>query len=153
MKDFITTNTQKRVVINCSSMADVMDLKREILRALKEHQLSNNLITGKGDLLDKDINLMEILNFMKDVLISADMSRELENIIFKCLERCTYDTTKVINRELFDTICPEARADYYEIVFSCIEENLKPFMQSLISAWKNIQPKLGNIPSLSLIAQ
>ena len=153
MRDFITQNTQKRVVINCATMSEVMELKREILKALKEHQISNDLITGKGDLLERDINLTEILNFMKDILITMDISRDLETVLFKCLGHCTYDTVHVINPELFDTICPDARADYYEIVFSCIEENLKPFMQSLISAWKNIQPKLGNIPNLSLIAQ
>lgn len=153
MKDFITQNTQKRVIINCASMAEVMELKREILRALKGQQLSNDLISGKGDLLEKDINITEILNFMKDILITMDVSRELEEVIFKCLSHCLYDTVHVINRDLFDTIKPEARADYYEIVFACIEENLKPFMKSLISAWKNIQPKLGNIPSLSVLAQ
>lgn len=153
MKDFITQNTQKRVVINCAPMQEVMDLKREILKALKGQQLSNDLISGKGELLDKDINITEILNFMKDILITMDISESLEDVIFKCLGHCTYDTVHVINRELFDTIKPDARADYYEIVFSCIEENLKPFMKSLISAWKNVQPKLGNIPNLSVFAQ
>lgn len=153
MRDFITQNTQKRVIINCASMQEVMELKREILKALKGQQLSNDLISGKGDLLDKDINITEILNFMKDILITMDVSKELEEVIFKCLSHCLYDTVHVINRDLFDTIKPDARADYYEIVFACIEENLKPFMKSLISAWKNIQPKLGNIPNLSVFAQ
>lgn len=153
MKDFIAENTQKRVVINCATMSEVMDLKREILKALKEEQLSNDLISGKGDLLDKEVNLTEILNFMKNIFITMDISRDLEEVIFKCLAHCTYDTVCVINRELFDTIKPDARADYYEIVFACIEENLKPFMKSLISTFKKLQPKLGNIPNLSVIAQ
>lgn len=153
MKDFITSNTGKRVVVNCATMSEVMELKREILKALKDHKFGNDLITGKEDLLNKDINITEIINFLKDILISMDISKELEDVIFKCLGHCTYDTVHVINRELFDTINPQARADYYEIIFACIEENLSPFMQSLISAWKKYQAKLGNIPLLSAVAQ
>lgn len=153
MKDFITANTQKRVVINCATMSEVMDLKREILKSLQEKQISKDLIKGKGELLDRDIDLTEILNFMKDILISMDISESLENIIFKCLAHCTFNTVHVINKDLFDTICPDARADYYEIVFACIEENLSPFIKSLISAWKNYQPKLGNIQNLSAFVQ
>lgn len=153
MKDFITKNTKKRVLINCASMADVIELKREILKQLKNQNISTELMSGKGDLLDKDINITEVINFLKNCLISMDISQELEEAIFKCLGYCIYDTVHPINKDLFDTICPDAREDYYEIIIACIEENLKPFMKSLISAWSTIQPKLGNIPQLNAFVQ
>ena len=152
MKDFITKNGQKRVVINCATMQEVIELKREILKQIKDHKIGSDLISGNAkDLLEKDINIGQIIDFFKNVLISMDVSQELENAIYKCLSHCTYDTVHVINMDLFDNICPDARQDYYEIIIACIEENLKPFMKSLASSWTILQPKLGNIPTLSAI--
>ena len=152
MKDFITQNGQKRVVINCATMAEVIELKREIFKQIKNTKIGSDLISGgEKDLLEKDINLGQVIDFLKDILISMDISTELESVIYKCLAHCTYDTVHVINMNLFDNICPDARQDYYEIIIACIEENLKPFMKSLVSAWSTIRPKLGNIQILNAI--
>ena len=153
MKEFTTTNGRKKVIINCATMAEVIELKREIFKQIKNTKIGSDLISGGADkdLLNKEINIGQVVDFLKDVLISMDISSELERVIFKCLEHCIYDTVHVINMKLFDEICPDARQDYYEIIIACIEENLKPFMKSLVSAWSTIQPKLGNIQTLSAI--
>ena len=153
MKEFTTTNGQKRVIINCATMAEVIELKKEIFKQIKNTKIGSDLISGGADkdLLDKEINIGEVVNFLKDALISMDISPELESVIFKCLGHCTYDTVHIINMDLFDNICPDARQDYYEIIIACIEENLKPFMKSLVSAWSTIRPKLGNIQILNAI--
>lgn len=152
MKEFITANGQKKVIINCASMQEVMNLKREILTQLKNHNISADFLKGNTELLDKEINLTEVINFIKNCLISMDISESLEDAIFKCLGHCVYDTVHVINKNLFDTVCPDAREDYYEIIIACLEENLKPFMKSLVSAWNLNKAKLGNIQTLSVIA-
>lgn len=151
MKEFVTKNGQKRVVINCASMREVMELKKEILTCVKNHKLGIKITGSSENLLEKEISMSEVAEFLKNTLISMDISDSLEAIIYKCLAHCTYDTTKQINEALFDTICPESREDYYEIIMACIEENLRPFMKSLISAWSTIAPKLGNIQALDVI--
>ena len=61
-------------------------------------------------------------------------------------------TTYRIDESLFDKV-PAAREDYYEIIISCIEENLHPFIKSLVSKWKTLAPKIGESQALSVVFQ
>lgn len=148
MKDFNAECTGNRIVINCAPIKDVLQLKKVIASEIKKNPLGFKL---KGDnelLVDKEIDLANILEFVKNTLLSIDSSDEFDEAIYNCLRVCTYKTTYRIDKDLFDNPqIPEAREDYYEIILSCIEENLRPFLKSLISMWKT-RVQNGNFAQL-----
>ena len=110
------------------------------------------LVGNTNDILNKTIDFTAVIDFLKNIFISADISEDIEAALYACLKHCTYQTTYRIDESLFDKI-PEAREDYYEIIISCIEENLTPFIKSLVSKWKTLAPKLGESQALSVIFQ
>lgn len=148
MKEFTAQNTGKTVRINVAPFALGIELKNELLKLVKEQTLSGTIKVDSATLLDKEIDIAKILDFVKNALIGMETSKTVQDIIEKCLAYCTYDGVHKINTALFDTICPDAREDYYEIMIACIEENLRPFMKSLVSAWKVNATKLGNFQDL-----
>lgn len=153
MRDFNAKNTGNRIVINCAKMSEVTALKRALLHELKKNPLGLKLQGTSEDLINKEVDFSSLLDFIKNVLIGLEVSEELENALYACLKYCTYKTAYKIDYDLFDEKCIEAREDYYEIMFACIEENLRPFMESLVSMWKILAPKLGNIQALSVIME
>lgn len=152
MKDFKSENTGNRIVINPAPFGEVKKLKNVLFKELKEHSLGLRLAGSNNDLLNKDIDFSALLDFLKDVLIGADISEDVETALWACLKHCTYQTAHRIDEDLFDKV-PEAREDYYEIIISCIEENLRPFIKSLVSKWKTLAQKLGENQALSVIFQ
>lgn len=137
MKDFKSSITGNRIVINCASMKEVQKLKQVILTELKNSPFSFKLNGKTDDIMEKDVDLSGIIEFMKNSLIGIDTSEDFQVALYDCLKHCTYKNTYKINEDLFDNEdVPEAREDYYEIVFACVEENLRPFMKSLSSVWK-----------------
>ena len=81
-----------------------------------------------------------MMNKVNELVLCRDnynSQEDFEEAIFNCLQYCTYKSTYKIDRDLFDNEqIPEAREDYYEIIYLCVEENLRPFIKSLISTWK-----------------
>ena len=151
MKQFKCKNTQNQVIINCASTRDVLRLKQVILNELGKRPLGIKLGAAK-DLLDKDIDFVGVLDYIKDTLLALDGSDDFHDAVFNCLQYCTYKSTYKIDMDLFDNPqIPEAREDYYEIIISCIEENLRPFAKSLISMWKMLVQE-GKISQLLSIA-
>ena len=136
MKEFSATCTGNRVIINCASLDDVKRLRKIIVKELQKSPMGVSILANTQNILDTDVDLSGVLEFIKNFLLGLDASDEFEDAVFKCLQKCTYKTTYQINKELFDTIAPEAREDYYEIVVSCVEENLRPFVKSLVSVLK-----------------
>lgn len=137
MKEFKCTNTGNKVVINCAPMKDVQRLKQVIFNEIKKSPLGIKLASGENSFFEKEMDFTGVIDFIKNTLIGIDISEEFEEAIYNCLKYCTYKSTYKISPELFDNEqIPEARQDYYEIVFACVEENLRPFIQSLISVWK-----------------
>ena len=137
MKDFKIQNGQKRVVINCATIKEVQNLKKVIFNELKKSPLGVKLTNGPESLFDKEIDFTGVIDFIKNTLIGIDISEEFEQAIFDCLKHCTYDTVYKIDESLFDNDqVPEAREDYYEILYTCVEENLRPFLKSLVATWK-----------------
>ena len=149
MKEFIASNTGKTVRINVAPFGLGIELKNELLKLVKEQTLAGTI----KELLDKEVDIAKVLDVIKNALISIETSKTVQDIIEKCLSYCTYDGVHKINTALFDTICPDAREDYYEILIACIEENMRPFAKSLASAWKINAPKLGNFQNLLAIAK
>lgn len=139
MKDFKSSVTGNRIIINSASWREAIRLKTVILQEFKKYNVGIKLTSGDSiDVLDREVDTAGIIDFIKNTIISIETSSEFYEALFDCLKHCTYKTTFKINEELFDNdTIPEAREDYYEIVYSCIEENLRPFMKSLVSVWKN----------------
>ena len=53
-----------------------------------------------------------------------DCNKEVVDILFECLKRCSYDGEK-ITVDIFED--PKRWADYYEIMLTCLEVNYTPF--------------------------
>lgn len=134
--EFITNNGQKKVIINTATFKEMCNLKKEAMKCIQQaSEVLNDL---------KDITTTGALDAIIKVLIAADTSSDFEKALFECLKHCLYDEFYPINEKLFEDK-PEAIEDYYEIVAKCIEENLRPFFKSLVTAFNtNIQ----NIPAL-----
>lgn len=130
--EFITQNGNKKVEIKPASFREANDLKKIILKSL-----GNNADKIK---INGDVNLLEIL---PKILIELETSAEFESAVNKCLIHCIYDSFYKIDEQLFDAH-PEAREDYYEILTTCVEVNIRPLWKSLISELKK---RIQGIPT------
>ena len=125
--EFTTQNGQKMVEIKAASFKDAADLKKAVLKSLKDIGIDlNNL---------DNIQNANVIETITQLLLNIDISEEFERALFKCLENCIYDKFYKITPQLFDDK-PETREDYYEIAANCVEVNLRPFFKSLVSALK-----------------
>lgn len=125
--EFITQNGHYKIVINAAPLKDAQALKRAVWNEAGKLGLNLDNLGG--------IQAEKFLGKLADLVIALDGSEVFENAIFKCLENCLYDGVIKINQQLFDDKS-ELRADYYEIVSACAEENLRPFFKSLVTALK-----------------
>lgn len=139
MKEFTCTNTGNKVVINTASFKDVQKLKQAILNEFKKSPIGVKLIGKDKTLFEKDLDFTGVIDFIKNTIIGIETSEEFNDAVFACLQYCTYKKVYKIDEALFDNeAVPDARDDYYEILVACIEENLRPFIKSLISTWKTL---------------
>ena len=152
MKEFKAINTGNSVVINCAPMKEVQKLKQVILNEVKKSPIGIKLIGADKNLFEKEIDFTGVIDFIKDTLIGIDTSEEFLDAVFSCLQYCTYKKVNKIDEALFDNeAIPEAREDYYEIIIACIEENLRPFIKSLISTWKTRIKETNFVQQLGII--
>ena len=137
MKEFKSAETGNTIIINCAPIKTVQRLKQVIFNEIKKSPIGIKLTGGETSIFEKEIDFTGILDFIKDTLIGIDTSDDFNEAVFACLQYCTYKKVYKIDEALFDNeAVPEARQDYYEIIFACVEENLRPFIKSLISTWK-----------------
>lgn len=132
--EFITTNTQKKVVINRATFKEASNLKKEVMKCLLS-------LKGIDIFQIQDQDKSKILDVLIELLISADTSEGLEKALFACLARCLYNDFYAITEKFFDDN-PDAIEDYYEIAAKCIEVNLRPFGKSLVTEYKARMAKL-----------
>lgn len=149
-KEIKLQNSGKVLIINTATTAEVKYLKNALLEELKQYPLGLKLLGNTQSIFDKQVDFTSVFDFIKNVLISIDISETAENAIFDCLKHCVYDKTHKVTQDLFDEV-EEAREDYYEIIFACIEENLKPFIKSLVSMWRIHAERLGKSQLLNMI--
>ena len=137
MKEFKSAETGNTIIISCAPIKTVQRLKQVIFNEIKKSPIGIKLTGGESSIFEKEIDFTGILDFIKDTLIGIDTSDDFIEAVFACLQYCTYKKVYKIDEALFDNeAVPEARQDYYEIIFACVEENLRPFIKSLISTWK-----------------
>lgn len=132
--NIITKNSGVEVEIKAASFREAANLKKAAFKCLKDAGILKDVDLSSL----KDLNLTGLINKGIDLLLSVDISNELEKNLFECLKSCTVERDGVKNKitqTLFDEI-PEVQEDYYEIVSKCIEVNLRPFLKSLVSEFK-----------------
>ena len=128
MIEFTTQNTKKSVKIIPASFRDATNLKKEVLKSLKDA----GIIQGINLESLKNLEVADIINSVANLIITMDISESFDSALFACLKVCIYDNKHSITAQLFDDI-PELQEDYYEIVSKCCEVNLRPFFKSLTS--------------------
>lgn len=122
MKEFTTQANNASVKINIASFQEAMALKNAIQKAFIE----------SGVKIKAEDNLEDILY----LIMSLDSNEQVNKEIFNCLKRCLYNNQKII-ADIFED--EKVREDYYEIVYACLEVNLKPFIKALFSKLKDLQ--------------
>lgn len=128
MKEFKSTKG-KRVVINPAPFKVVKRLRKTFANEL----LKVNIDIGNAQSLEELKNVYsenKLLNILKNVLLGLEVSEEFEDVIFECLQECTYDNI-TITSDLFDDK-PELRQDYDRIVLEVVKENLNPFIKGVV---------------------
>lgn len=116
MAEYLTKKGNKKLVIGVAPWAEAKRLKSAIERAASR----------KGVTLSKEANIGQLV----DAMLEIDSDDAVDAALGVCLARCTYAGSKITDT-IFDNI--EARGDYYEIITSCIKENLGPLVESLHS--------------------
>jgi hypothetical protein len=122
-----TAPSGAQVVINVADWADAKRLKKAIERELSESGLK--------------IDLQADMSSLASALLRVDSSDAVDAALAPCLARCLRNGMKITDATFNDV---EARKDYYEIVHKCIEENLRPLVESLLSLLK---PFLASKPN------
>lgn len=153
--EFKTTNTNTRVIINSAPYKKAVRLKNVLLNEVLKNPMGLKIKESAEikNALEKELDFTGVLDFIKNILIGADISDDVNNALFDCLAYCLYDGTRKINEDLFDDeqYKENVRQDQYEIFYKCIEVNLTPFIKSLVSTWKTLTPKISESQALSVI--
>lgn len=129
-----TTKNGVKVKVNPADFEDAMDLQAAIMDRISTAKFSLNLGDFKDEKEDVDIDIADFIRMG----MSVASSKEVREILFKCLARCTYDGQKITRNTFEDT---EARKDFYEVSFACLKENVGHFIEPLISKL----PKLSGL--------
>lgn len=103
---------------------------------------------AKGLPMQADFLQMD-MGVLKDALVEAATSNEVEDILFQCLERTTYNGVRV-TRDLFDDlkIGEAIRKDYYPMAWEVIRANCGPFFEQTSSWLKGLRPTPPATPPL-----
>lgn len=125
--------TGAKIQITVAPFADAHALLKAIMRSVKGMDFPQSI-------LDTDMSLAgamgnpQLLSKIIDKILSIAVSDEVEQALFKCMERATYNGLK-IDRRLFDdpNVTESLREDYYSICFKVIEANCKPFFKKTFS--------------------
>jgi Phage tail assembly chaperone protein, TAC len=131
-KEFILPSGAK-VYMSVAPFQDAQALTKALMKSIKGVPLSD-------DVMSMDVSVL------KDALIEAATSDDVQSAIFRCMERATYDGIK-ITRDLFDDkdIGLKARQDFYGICAKIIEFNCMPFFDQALSMLKTSLKKNTNI--------
>ena len=110
--------------VTVAPFADADALTKALLKAVKGVEL-------RADILQMDMTAI------KDVVVGAATSDEVDRALFKCAERASYNGVKV-SKGLFDDpeIGTQAREDYYHLCLKVIEVNCLPFFKAAFSELK-----------------
>lgn len=121
--------------VSVSPFQDAKALTKALMKSVGGIQLAANP-------LDMDVSVI------KDMLVSAGTSEEVEAALWKCMARATYNNVKV-TPDLFDAVDlgDSARKDYFTICAKVIEVNCLPFFDQTLSTLKTFLQKKSVSPA------
>ncbi len=122
--------------IDAAPWDDAIALKAAIARELSGADLSALKFDPNAE--------VDVGQFAKLALL-VDSSKPVMDAIFKCLARCTYDGQR-ITKETFERV--EARKDFYDVAFACLQENIGPFFENLLSKLRPLMEKAKGLVEL-----
>lgn len=114
------------IIIRVAPFKDAMALKNTIGAELAR----NGINLPDLDFGENGSDVKDVLPAILNAVLTLDSSPKVNEAIFSCLARCTYNGEK-ISEDTFEEV--EARGDYYEVVVSCLKENLAPFFAGQLS--------------------
>lgn len=79
----------------------------------------------------------EVENLVKDLACVALSSKKIEECLWKCMERATYNSVK-ITKETFEP--EQTRDDYLAVCMEVARVNVLPFMKSLYAQFSHVLP-------------
>lgn len=88
----------------------------------------------------------EMASVFKDLACIGFSSKEIETALWKCFERCTYDSGKGdlrIDKDTFEPI--ESREDYIVVCMDVARENIFPFVKSLYAEFSALLAMTENV--------
>ncbi len=131
-------NSGARLVVTPADFKDADGLRKAVIRSLKGVPLSPNILDTQ-------------MSSVKDAIFEIASSEEVEQLIFRCAIKATYDGARV-EPALFDDpkVGAQARKDFHEMLAAIAWENVGPFFEQALSGLKPIIEKLsGNLASSS----
>jgi len=129
------------VEITLSEFQIGFDLMRAVLKAARAGGIGSKMpekLSDLAGLANKDVK--EIAGFI-DIIIDILASKEVEDLIYKCFEKCTYNNAR-ITRDTWDK--EDARGDFLWVAYIVGFENIRPFVSHLLSGLKTTFPAAKN---------
>jgi hypothetical protein len=111
-----TTKSGAEVVITAASFEVAQNLWSAIQSAAADQKISQDFIEQPESLFN--------------LILKIDSSPIFKQALWPCLIRCTRNKQKIDKTTFEDT---EVRKEYYEIINRCVDENIRPFAESLFS--------------------
>lgn len=133
----LKTKSGCTVTINEAPFEDAINLKNSIMRELSSVGFNLDAESLKGVDLNSDIDSKVMIKII-NALMTIDSSNVVYENIFKCLERCKYESEKITKDTFEDS---KARESYYEIIIACVKVNLAPFLKGLVSMFGQLSQK------------
>jgi|SRR5215217_2733933 len=100
--------------------------------------------------IEYDHNKTEVGTVVKDLVLSAFSSEEIDAALWACLTSCTYDGSGKelrVDQHTFESI--DARQDYIKACIEVAKDNIGPFAKSLFADFNEIMQIVD--PGSSLI--
>lgn len=118
--------------IQASPFAIAKDLYQILLHEMKSIEINSK---------------MQMMNVYKDLFCIGYSSPSVEAALWKCFERCTYNSGAGDFRITEDTFEPvKNREDYMTVCMEVAKENVAPFGKSLYAEYKRFAEMIANTP-------
>lgn len=129
-----TLQSGAKLQVTIASFQEAKNLLKALMKAAAGIPLGANP-------LDMDVTVL------KDALINAATSDEVEQALWVCLDRCLYEGLR-ITPDLFDNaqMGAKIRKDYFAICAKVVEVNCGPFFEQALSALKGLADKKKSSP-------
>jgi hypothetical protein len=113
-------------------------LLKSVMKELESVKISMGVkAKSLQEFFDLDVN-DEAINTLKNLLTRLIGSELVEESLWACMERATYNNKK-INRDTFEEV--KAREDFLIVAKEVLWFNLSPFLKNISSLFQGIQVK------------